>query len=159
MEGQERLAQYLKQVECGNTARNNQRILGERKLTAKHCTAKSTSRQEANAKCEPSAMQVNTLGEKSNNQRVLGEADHAINKQKPAKRLMATSGIGRFYRAIGRFCEKAAARKVIKMKGTQRAASKSPKIRNKASCTVAKICDRLTNGFSKDVLKAECLMH
>merc|ERR1711865_408988 len=53
VKGQERLAQYLKQVECGNTARNNQRILGERKLTAKHCTAKSTSRQEANAKCEP----------------------------------------------------------------------------------------------------------
>ena len=44
-----RLAQYLKQVECA-------------KLTAKHCTAKSASRQEANAKCEPSAMQVNTLG-------------------------------------------------------------------------------------------------
>ena len=53
VEGRERLAQYLKQVECGKR---------ERKLTAKHCTAKSTSRQEANAKCEPSAMQVNTLG-------------------------------------------------------------------------------------------------
>merc|ERR1712166_1366330 len=50
VEGQKRLAQYLKQVKCGNTARNNQRFLGE--------------------------------------------ADHAIKKQKPAKRLVATSGIG-----------------------------------------------------------------
>ena len=54
--GQHRLAQYLKQVECAKLAANTSNT------NTSHCTAKSASRQEANAKCKPSAMQVNTLG-------------------------------------------------------------------------------------------------
>ena len=52
--------------------------------------------------------------------------------------------------------------KLIKMEETQRAASKSQKLRNSArvnSCTVAKTCDKLKKGFSNSTLKAECLMH
>ena len=226
VEGQGRLAEYLKQVECGNTTRSDSKTSGSgSETTDSEVNLEASSEQSEHD--EPTgrntirklkAREVLTElreGDSRNNQRILGEAEHTINKQKPAQRLAVTSGIScltkdgeiadcsqdpAMVKQAIKLIEKsphprAAARKIrgsnrgkhghsrkrarrsrggtaelekqvkdlkaklIKMEETQRAASKSQKLRNNASCTVAKICDRLKNGFSKDVLKAECLMH
>ena len=164
----------MKQVECGNTARNNQQILGEtnhainEQKPAKRLVATSgiscPTKDGKIADCsqDPAIVkQAIKLIEKSPHPRAAARKIRGSNRGKHGhSRKCARCSRGGTAELEKQVKDLKA--KLIKMEETQRVASKALKFRKNArvnSCTVAKTCDKLKQGFSNSTLKAECLMH